>query len=83
MSRHDGTNWLPSETMAEKKQILYCYDGEFRNEDTVVDTDGTVQVPEKGTVIRMHGQNWRVTHVARAAGGASESVAYKMYLARA
>jgi hypothetical protein len=69
--------------MAEKKHILYCYDGEFRNEDTVTDPDGTVPVPEKGAVIRMHGQNWRVTHVARAAAGNDEPVAYKMYLARA
>ena len=65
------------------KQILYCYDGEFRTEDTIVDPEGTVPVPEKGTVIRMHGQNWRVTHVGRAAADKDDSVVYKLYLARA
>jgi len=68
--------------VAEKKQIMYCYDGEFRNEDTLVDPDGTAPVPEKGAIIRMHGQNWRVTHVAKAVGK-DDFVAYKVYLARA
>jgi hypothetical protein len=67
----------------EKKQISFYYDGEFRNEDTLVDPDGTVSVPEKASVIRMHGQNWRVTHVGRTAGAADDYVFYKIYLARA
>ena len=66
----------------EKKQISYCYDGESREEDTVIDPDGTAPVPEKGTIIRMHGQNWRVAHVAKAVGN-DGFVAYKIYLARA
>jgi hypothetical protein len=69
--------------MAEKKQILYCYDGEFRDEDTVIDPDGTAAVPEKGAILRMHGQNWRVTHVGKTAANADGLVAYKLYLARA
>ena len=69
--------------MAEKKQISYCYDGEFRNEDTVIDPDGTALVPEKGAIIRMHGQNWRVTHVGKTVGGKDEYIVYKIYLARA
>ena len=66
----------------EKKQILYCYDGEFREEDTVIDPDGSAPVPEKGAIIQMHGQNWRVTHVAKVVGK-DDLVAYKIYLARA
>jgi len=66
----------------EKKQILYCYDGEFREEDTVTDLDGTVPVAEKGAIIRMHEQNWRVTHVGKTVGK-DERAVYKIYLARA
>jgi hypothetical protein len=39
--------------LTEKKQIPFCYDGEFRNEDTIIDSDGTATVPEKGTIIRL------------------------------
>jgi hypothetical protein len=67
----------------EKKQISYYYDGEFRADDTVIDPDGAAPVPEKGSIIRMHGQNWRVTHVGKTAGGKDEFVVYKVYLARA
>jgi hypothetical protein len=67
----------------EKKQILYCYDGEFKADDTVIDPDGSATVPEKGAIIRMHEQNWRVTHVGKTTGGRDEFVAYKIYLARA
>ena len=69
--------------MGEKKHISYCYDGETRDEDTVVDPEGTVPLPEKGTVIRMHEQNWRGTHVARAIAERDGFVACKIYLARA
>ena len=33
--------------------------------------------------IRMHGQNWRVTHVGKTVGGKDEFVEYKVYLASA
>jgi hypothetical protein len=66
----------------EKKQILFCYDGEFRTQDTIIDSDGTATVPEKGAVIRMHLQNWRVTHVGKTVG-VDAFVVYKIYLARA
>jgi hypothetical protein len=69
--------------MLEKKHIAYCYDGETRDEDTVFDPDGTVLLPDKGTVIRMHGQNWRVTYVARTLPDKEGFVAYRIYLARA
>jgi hypothetical protein len=67
----------------EKKQIAFYYDGEFREGDTIMDPEGTVPVPEKGAVIRMHLQDWRVTHVGRMVGGKDEYVMYKIYLARA
>jgi hypothetical protein len=67
----------------EKKHVSYYYDGELREEDTVIDGEGTAPVPEKGAIIRMHGQNWRVTHVGMKAGGEDEFVLYKIYLARA
>ncbi|MGC2331081.1 MAG: hypothetical protein WA581_06490 [Candidatus Acidiferrales bacterium] len=69
--------------MNEKKQIAFYYDGELNNEDTIVDPDGSVTVPEKDAIIRMHGENWRVTHAGRTVGGKDEHVVYKIYLARA
>ena len=68
--------------MGDKKQIAFYYDAELRSEDTVIDPDGSTTVSEKGAIIRMPGQNWRVTHVAKAAGK-DDVVAYKIYLARA
>jgi hypothetical protein len=67
----------------EKKQIAFCYDGEFRTEDTIIDPDGTAEVPEKGAIVRKHGQNWRITHVGKTIGDKDEFVVYKIYLARA
>jgi len=68
--------------VGEKKQISYCYDGEYKNDDTVTDPDGTASAPEKGAIIGMHGQNWRVTHVGKTVAK-DEFVAYKIYLAGA
>src|ERR1700733_9704842 len=48
----------------------------------VIDPDGTAPDAEKGTIVRMHGQNWRVTHVGKTVGGKDEFVVYKIYLAR-
>jgi hypothetical protein len=67
----------------EMKRISYYYDGEFREEDAVIDPDGTAAVPEKGAVIRMHGQNWRVTHIAKSLEAKDDYTVYKLYLARA
>lgn len=69
--------------MGEKKQIAFYYDGEFRNEDTIIDSDGSASVPEKGAIIRMHLQDWRMTHVSKTVGQQDEYVVYKIYLARA
>jgi hypothetical protein len=70
--------------MGEKKQIIFYYDGEVREEDTVVDPSGEASVPEKGQIIRMHGQSWRVTFVMQQSGnGADEYSVHKVYLARA
>jgi hypothetical protein len=48
-----------------------------------MDPDGTAPVPEKGAVVRMHGQNWRVTHVGKSDGSKDEYIVHKIYLARA
>jgi hypothetical protein len=49
--------------VGEKKQIAYHYDSVFKDEDTQVDMDGTLRVPEKGQIIKKHGQPWRVAEV--------------------
>jgi hypothetical protein len=70
--------------MGEKKQIVFYYDGEIRDEDTVVDPDGETSVPEKDQIIKKHGQQWRVTFVMRqSGGGTNEYPVHKVYLARA
>ena len=70
--------------MGEKKRIVFCYDGEVRDEDTVVDPDGETPVPEKGQIIKKRGQMWRVTFVMlQSGGGAEEYPVHKVYLARA
>jgi hypothetical protein len=70
--------------MREKKRIVFYYDGEVREHDTVVDPSGEAVVPENGQVIKKHGQPWRVTYVQRQGGnGAYEYGIYKIYLARA
>jgi hypothetical protein len=70
--------------MGEKKQIVFYYDGEIRDEDTVVDPGGETSVPEKDQIIKKHGQQWRVTFVMRQSGnGAEEYSVHKIYLARA
>jgi hypothetical protein len=70
--------------MGEKKRIVFCYDGEVRDEDTVVDPGGETPVPEKGQIIEKHGQMWRVTFVMLQSGaGTEEYPVHKVYLARA
>jgi hypothetical protein len=70
--------------MGEKKQIVYYYDGEIRDEDTVVDPDGETSVPEKDQIVKKHGQQWRVTFVMRqSAVGTDGYPVHKVYLARA
>jgi hypothetical protein len=70
--------------MGERKQIVFYYDGEIRNEDTVVDPDGETSVPEKDQIIKKHGHQWRVTFVMRQSGaGTEEYSVHKVYLARA
>jgi len=62
----------------------FYYDGEIRDEDTVVDPDGETSVPEKDQIIKKHGQQWRVTFVMRQSGaGTEEYSVHKVYLARA
>jgi hypothetical protein len=41
--------------MGDKKQIVFYYDGEIRDEDTVVDPGGETPVPEKGQTIKKRG----------------------------
>jgi hypothetical protein len=43
-----------------KKQIAYYYDAEINPEDTEVDMEGDMPVPEKGQILEKHGQRWRV-----------------------
>jgi len=70
--------------MGEKKQIVFYYDGEIRDEDTVVDPGGETPVPEKSQIIKKHGQQWRVTFVMRQSdAGTDECPVHKVYLARA
>jgi len=70
--------------MGEKKRIVFYYDGEIRDEDTVVDPNGETPVPEKEQIIKKHGQEWRVTFAKKESGGGKEEYAvHKVYLARA
>jgi hypothetical protein len=70
--------------MGAKKQIVFYYDGEIRDEDTIVDPDGGTSVPEKDQIIKKHGRSWRVTFVMRQSGaGSDEYSVHKVYLARA
>ena len=70
--------------MGERKQIVFCYDGEVRPEDTIVDPDGGTPVPEKGQIIKKHGQMWRVTFaMLQGVAGAEGYPVHKVYLARA
>jgi hypothetical protein len=70
--------------MGEKKQIVFYYDGEINNEDTQVDSDDQIPVPDKGQIIEKHGQKWRVTFVMKQAGRENrEFPVHKVYLARA
>jgi len=70
--------------MGERKQIVFCYDGEVRQEDTIVDPDGGTSVPEKGQIIKKHGQMWRVTFVMlQGVAGPEGYAVHKVYLARA
>jgi hypothetical protein len=70
--------------MGEKKRIVFCYDGEVREEDTIVDPDGETPVPEKGQIIKKHGQMWRVTVVMlQGVAGTDGYPVHKVYLARA
>jgi hypothetical protein len=70
--------------MGEKKQIVFYYDGEINNEDTRVDSDDEIPVPDKGQIIEKHGQKWRVTFVMKQTGRENgEFPVHKVYLARA
>jgi len=70
--------------MGDKKQIVFCYDGEVREEDTIVDPEGETPVPEKGQIIKKHGQMWRVTFVLLQGVADTEGYpVHKVYLARA
>jgi hypothetical protein len=70
--------------MGERKQIVFLYDAEIRNDDTIVDSDGVAHVPQKDEIIEKHGQHWRVTFVLKQSGGEKDEYAvYKIYLARA
>jgi len=51
--------------MGEKKQIVSCYDGEIKSEDTQVDSDGKLTVPKKEQIIEKHGQKWRGLNILR------------------
>jgi hypothetical protein len=43
--------------MGAKKQIVFYSDGKIRAEDTVADPDGETSIPEKGQIIKKHGQH--------------------------
>jgi hypothetical protein len=46
--------------MEKKKQIAYFYNSEFNADDTQVDMDGDIRVPQKGEIIEKHGERWKV-----------------------
>lgn len=68
--------------MGEKKQIAYHYDSVFKDEDTQVDTDGSLRVPEKGQIIEKRGERWNVVHVTVEHRSDGSLPVHKVYLSK-
>ncbi len=68
--------------MGEKKQIAYYYDAKVNPDDTVVDMEGSVPVPEKGFVFYKRGERWRVEVVMKNSSGDGAVPVYCIYSAR-
>jgi len=69
--------------MGEKKQIAYYYDTKFNEQDTQIDMDGDLSVPEKGQVLEKHGRRWKVEAVMTSYGGDGSLPVHKVYLVKA
>lgn len=57
--------------MGSKKQIAYFYNAKVKDDETEVDMDGDLVVPEKGQIlVRPDGKRWKVeTMMTRHDGG--------------
>jgi hypothetical protein len=65
--------------MSEQKQITYWYDGKIEEEETEVDMDGDITVPQKGNS-RMHdGRKWTVEAVIVEHPGDGSLAVHKVY----
>jgi hypothetical protein len=44
----------------QAKQVVYRYNGVASSEEVEVDADGTVQVPDKDSIVTRNGSRWKV-----------------------
>jgi hypothetical protein len=49
--------------MTKGKQIVYRYEGDPKSEETVVDLDDEIEIPQKDGVIEQNGKRWKVAKV--------------------
>lgn len=66
--------------MGQKKQIVYYYESKIREEDTQIDGDGDLLVPEQGEVLEKHGKRWRVQFVKTDLKGDGSLPVHHVYL---
>jgi hypothetical protein len=65
----------------EKKQIAYFYNSKIKDEETQVDMDGDLPVPEKEQILlRPDGKRWKVAAVNVRHDGGGALPAYLVYL---
>ena len=69
--------------MEKNKQIAYFYNSEFNADDTQVDMDGDIGVPQKGEIIEKYGELWKVEIVMVDHSFSGALPVHRVYLVRA
>jgi hypothetical protein len=64
--------------MEEKKQVTYFYNAQIAEDETQIDMDGSLKVPEKGDIRARDGKSWKVEYVM--AERSEALLTYKVYL---
>lgn len=65
--------------MSKQKQITYWYDGKMAEDETEVDKDGSMTVPQKGDPREHDGKKWKVEIVLTEISGDGSFPVHKDY----
>lgn len=65
--------------MGKQKQITYWYDGKIAEDETKVDMEGDMTVPQKGDPREHDGKKWKVEMVLTEISGDGSISVHKVY----